>query len=199
MRRVLRWIGYLVAGAGFLYGEFAAIRLFFDLELCSVGGDCRWLFWNWAWYVWVPVFLCYLALTPAISVFFGWPAYAIGAALQWVASWGEKDEIDAIIEKKYAARVGYLWKYIMASWGKLVVQSVDTTLMFLVVAYGASTYGLVGGVVAFIGVATIGGLLRAPVMLVTGAAVSLLFAVPISAVWALWARIPEWEVAPELE
>jgi len=84
-------LGEILFAIGMLYGEFGAIRLFFfDLQVCSIGGECEWFFANWAVPLWGAIFLLYLLVSPIVGIFFGWPAYIAGAVLLGLASAGKK-------------------------------------------------------------------------------------------------------------
>lgn len=85
MRKVVIGLANLVLVVAFIYGEYSAIKLFFDVQVCYGPEECVWFAADWHWLASGGVFLfVYLPLSPLVSIMYAWPGYAVGASLQWL-------------------------------------------------------------------------------------------------------------------
>lgn len=62
MRLLLRGLGYVLAIFGAIYGEYNAIRFFFDVQICQGGPTttCQWFFEGWNGFAIALIFSFYI-------------------------------------------------------------------------------------------------------------------------------------------
>ena len=86
MRALLRGLGQVVVALSTLYGEYWALRAFFEFELCAGPDHCRWILSEWHPVAIGALFLfVYLPLSPIVSVFYAYPGYLLAAILYLIA------------------------------------------------------------------------------------------------------------------
>jgi hypothetical protein len=94
VRPWLHLIAQAVFAVSFIYGEYGAIRLFFDVQTCytvipKVSAECYWLLESWSLPAKVIAFSFYLPFSTLVTVYFAFPGYIFAALLEWIAQKGE--------------------------------------------------------------------------------------------------------------
>ena len=197
MRKALQYLAYAIAGLAFLYGEYLAITVFFDIETCTGPADCRWVLADWSAVGWILALLAYLPITPLIAVVLAWQWALITAIIVWVSHLGERPPPGYHY-------VGY-FKTVIELWGAINKAASEPLIAYVVSLIGLGivywvfvTRGVIGAILAVLVLFTFGNIARGIIMLVLGLLVSFAVALPASLILAIAVRIPEEDAQAEV-